>query len=217
MQFLSLQLKIIEQGLQLKLDIQDIKDKFIRLINDFEEYEQLSRCPGMLPPYLPEMPTRQHAKMSAAQRRVWAFYELRRARIQAKRSASRRRDSETKRLKVKEMTEQKENTLREHASSRYRGRMLEHSTSTPVSTPDKPLSAITWSIQNFLTPIREEYGDRHSNNVCLNDNFHALGANMSPQTRHHTSLCTCDNIAVPHSTIKPDSSRVDHQPLHRHR
>ncbi|KAK2169093.1 hypothetical protein LSH36_12g10032 [Paralvinella palmiformis] len=168
-------LKIIEQGLQLKLDIQDIKDKFLTIMNDFDAREQKKMCPVPMPKNLPEILKRSSRKMSAVQARVWTFHQLRRARIQAKLTGSRRQEREYKQLE-----DQKENVLYKPVSDKSIEERLECSTalSLPVATQaDRQLSTITWSIQTLLTPIREDYNEKFTNTDCLSNKSPILGSN----------------------------------------
>ena len=175
---------MIEEGLQLKLEIQGIKDQFLNLIQDFDHFEQNEKQKVVKSPAKMSQPAGGDGgvKVSAARTRVRALYDARKARIRARRSsayADSHKDLDTmappsKMAKVNlEDEEDKENMYKPPTAPRrtvqYKNTNNSHKVATPtINSSQEPLRSMTWSIRRFLTPIKEDFQDQSSINVnCL--------------------------------------------------
>ena len=89
---MCLQLGIIEEGLQLKLEIQSIKDQFLSLMNNFNQFDKqptavMTKPPTVAPATTTTANSTSPKGLSSARARVRALYEARKARLRSKRAA----------------------------------------------------------------------------------------------------------------------------------
>ena len=221
---------MIEEGLQLKLEIQGIKDQFLNLIQDFDHFEQNDKQSSMTYPVnmlqsgagMADM-----VKVSSARMRVRALYALRKARIRARRAAS-AGEMETessglapplKMLKIDDNSDKK-NFHTPHRTSPNDNTPIV--TSTPMAHSSQvPLRAMTWSVRRFLTPIKEEYHDQIPMiRNCLPRNFHSSKSksknshsrsphtgDMSMDMGDYVSLRCTNRDMGEYVTLSPDSKK----------
>ena len=134
-----LQLEIIEEGLQLKLELRSIKEQFAGLLDNFNTFDQT----GRLPPNVMEGATKP---ISATRARVRAVYEARKARLHAKRAS---RETETKERRTWKRAKREQREAKSVQDKENRGTSNYIVTSTPFRK--QPAS------KTVLTPIKEEH------------------------------------------------------------
>ena len=145
-----LQLEIIEEGLQLKLELRSIKEQFAGLLHNFHTFEETGQVPPSLPPAMDAKP------MSATRARVRAVYEARKARLKAKRLSSGWTDSKPSPARASKKAKRDHNTDQQDKENRHSGRVSPVNcvvTSTPFL---KPSSVQRGHSKTVLTPIKEE-------------------------------------------------------------
>lgn len=157
---LSLQLEIIEEGLQLKLEIQGIKEQFLSLLNNFDEFDNKDSVPSEV---MTPKPSTAQKGISSARARVRALYEARKARLAAKRAASRASDDRhlppSKYAKV-DHNDNKENVPSPRVSRESRRRSSSAAT-TPFAKSHGNCACHPRSVlKKLLTPIKEERQDQ---------------------------------------------------------
>ncbi|KAK2169095.1 hypothetical protein LSH36_12g11012 [Paralvinella palmiformis] len=236
-------LEIIEEGLQLKLEIQDIKDQFQNLVHDFEDYEQEANHHVLKSPTMSSncdngvVNKPVGPKMSAARARVKALYEARKARIRSRRSSAsvdvhRQLDLLLPPSKVPklESDDDKENICKPPTDCRNIIKANFHSnsdriTSTPLgSTTPTPLHTMTWSIRKFLSHDKEQHDQSSVNIRCLPKNLltpksNSLFRRSSCKSREKSHVMSHDDFRdkISNYSVKPqtDYNTTSSKPVSR--
>lgn len=217
-QILSLlQLEIIEEGLQLKLEIKNIKEQFLSLLHNYDKYQTPASDAAV--PAVPQL-----KGVSAARARVKALYEARKQRLLTRRSIGkedadfkepalpkpkRRRESSSN----KENKENKENIRSSKVCSKLQGKSVPHKSHTNCACHPR-------STAKFLTPIKEESNvlrcKKHSISPSLSDiegdyvtlkapNYENIDAvnphrpHASPQMNEDTSIWVNSHDGLSHA------------------
>ncbi len=168
---LYLQLEIIKEGLQLKLEIKSIKEQFLTLLQNYDQFDKATGTlpKGALAQVAPGSSATTPKGLSAARARVRALYDTRKQRLQARRAAiglsgaGGKAPSSSGKFKsgyCPDDNEDKENmAVGFPPSLKVRNKQQQHN-AVPTSRSHRRAKLNNSSNKKLLTPIKEEVRSR---------------------------------------------------------